>query len=191
MKAPRSSSGRWRAMTHADLGSIVRIADRCHPDFPEDPGIFAERLQLFPMGCAVFMHDGRAAGYQIAHPAIDGSPIPLNRLLGTLAADADALYVHDLAIAQEARGLAAAGSAVANMKRLARDLGFQRLALVAVNGSSEFWGRQGLYRPGRSEPRHLHCSRGLRDDAVATASCDLEDCDDHCDNRHHQSDQAG
>lgn len=90
------------------------------------------------------MHDGRAAGYQIAHPVIEGRPIPLNRLLGTLAADADVLYVHDLAIAQEARGLAAAGSAVANMKRLARNLGFQRLALVAVNGSSEFWGRQGF-----------------------------------------------
>lgn len=144
MNKPRSDSGYWRAMTRADLDAVVQTANRCHPDYPEDRAIFAERLQLFPMGCAVFMLRGDVTGYQIAHPAIEGCPIPLNEALGAIEADADVLYVHDLALAPEARGFHAAGKAVANLKILTCDLGYQRLALVAVNRSSGFWERQGF-----------------------------------------------
>ena len=54
----------WRPMLPADLSMTETIAEQVHPDYPEDPAVFAERLALFPAGCFML----GAVGYLIAHP---------------------------------------------------------------------------------------------------------------------------
>lgn len=134
----------WRAMTAADLPEVSRIASLVHPDFPEDDAVFAERLALFPAGCLF----AAGAGYVLAHPWMRGRPPALNSQLGALPARAETLYLHDIALLPEARGQGAGEAALRYLERVARGLGLEEIALVAVSGSARFWGRMGFVADG-------------------------------------------
>ena len=71
----------WRPMEPVDLEEVHSIADRTHPDHPEDFAVLAERRQLFPDGCKVLDRDGAIVGYAISHPWLFGAPPALNSLL--------------------------------------------------------------------------------------------------------------
>ncbi len=138
------TSSAWRAMTAADLAAVSRIAAVVHPDFPEDDAVFAERRELCPNGCRVLVHGDDLAGYVVSHPWMAGCCPPLNALLGALPDTADTFYIHDLALLPVARGSGAASAIVDHLRATARDAGFHRLGLVAVNNSAGFWRRQGF-----------------------------------------------
>jgi GNAT superfamily N-acetyltransferase len=139
----------WRAMSAADLAAVSRIAAAVHPDFPEDDAVFAERRDLCPEGCHVLVRGeadlgGALAGYVLSHPWMSGSCPPLNVRLGALPDAPDTFYIHDLALLPVARGSGAAGAIIDHLRATARDTGFSRLGLVAVNNSTGFWRRQGF-----------------------------------------------
>jgi GNAT superfamily N-acetyltransferase len=129
----------WRQMMNADLPTVEAIADVVHPDYPEAPEVFANRLALFPQGCFMAVEDGKALGYCIAHPGKLGVPPPLDTLMKALPADADCLYLHDLALLPESRGRRLGAALVARLEQVARATGFTRIALTAVNNSDGFW----------------------------------------------------
>lgn len=140
----KSNPGRWRAMSAADLPAINALAVRIHPDFPEDEAVFAERLRLYPDGCRVFERDNRIEAYVVSHPWLRAEPPALNSLLGELPSDPATYYIHDLALAPEARGSGAAPDIVAWLAAHALTSGLLSMSLIAVNGSSGFWQRQGF-----------------------------------------------
>lgn len=130
----------WRPMVAADLPTVMNIAARVHVDYPEREAVFAERLALFPAGCAML----GAVGYAIAHPGVIGAPPPLDHLMGTLPRRPDCLYLHDLAILGEYRGGGHGRALSQRLCRLARSEGLPRLALIAVNHSEAVWRRLGF-----------------------------------------------
>lgn len=134
----------WRAMTPSDLPAVARLADAIHVDHPEDAGVLAERLALFPAGCLVLEPSGIVAGYVLAHPWRLLSPPALNTRLGTLPAEADCLYLHDIALAPAARGHGAAAAALELIVARARASHLPRIALIAIAGTGPFWTRQGF-----------------------------------------------
>lgn len=131
-------------MTAGDLAAVGRIAAVVHPLFPEDDAVFAERLALAPAGCLVLEDAAGPAGYAIGHPWRARDFPPLDTLLGALPADAEAFYIHDVAILPEARGSGAAGAVARRLIAHAAALGLGELSLVAVNGSAPFWARHGF-----------------------------------------------
>ena len=133
---------RWRAMQAADLDAAERIADVVHPDYPEDPAVFAERLRLFPRGCLIL--DDPPSGYTIAHPWRLGSPVKLNSLLGALPAEPDTLFLHDIALLPAERGRGDAVHGVAALEAVAADLGLPTMSLVAVGRALSFWLARGF-----------------------------------------------
>lgn len=134
----------WRPMHAGDLPDVERISAIVHPRYPEREEVPAERLRLFPAGCLIATRDGVAIGYAIAHPGVLGHPPALDTLLGALPADADCLYVHDVALLPDARGLRLGAAATEYLANVARDHGLRCLALTAVNNSTDFWSRQGF-----------------------------------------------
>ncbi len=129
----------WRAMAPSDLSAVSAVAAQVHPAFPEDPAVFAERLQLYPDGMRLLERRGEACGYLVSHPWRLGAVPALNALLHRLPAEADTFYLHDLALLPSARGTGAARAIVAQMEEHARGAGFTVMSLVAVNGSVPFW----------------------------------------------------
>lgn len=135
----------WRAMTERDLDGVVAVARVAFPDHFEDRDCFAERLALYPLGCRVLADDrDRVVGYGIAYPWVAGSMPPLNARIGALPDAATLIYLHDLALSPNARGSGATGGFVAWLVDHARDAGWPRIALVAVNDAAPFWARQGF-----------------------------------------------
>jgi ribosomal protein S18 acetylase RimI-like enzyme len=134
----------WRAMTEADRLAVLAIADIVHPNYPEDPLIFTERLALYPQGCFALVRGDDMIGYIVSHPWTYGEPPALNSLLGALPAPPTTYYIHDIALLPEARGIGAARSIIAQLVDLAGKSGLPNLSLVAVNGSAGFWQRHGF-----------------------------------------------
>lgn len=131
-------------MARLDLPWAEAIAERVHPDLPEDPSVFAERLRLFPSGCLMLEHTERPVGYVIAHPWFLGRPPNLDTLVGQLPGAADTFFIHDLALLPEARGRGHAAEAVRLLVAQARVLAIATLSLVAVGASPAFWRHLGF-----------------------------------------------
>lgn len=140
----RGQSAVWRAMTAADLDRILAIADIVHPAYPEERGVFEERLALYPAGCRVAERGGEVIGYGVMHPGRLGVPPPLDTPLGDLPADADCLYLHDIALLPESRGTGL-GAAVLNYAHgLAAREGWRWLALTSTPAARSYWDRVGF-----------------------------------------------
>jgi GNAT superfamily N-acetyltransferase len=131
-------------MTAADLPAVMAVAAVVHPDYPEGEAVFAERLALHPAGCLALSGGEGLGGYVLSHPWRLGQVPALDSLLGVLPDDADAYYIHDLALLPSARGGGAASDCVNRLATHASTSGFARMALVAVGNSAGFWRRQGF-----------------------------------------------
>ncbi|MXP24453.1 GNAT family N-acetyltransferase [Altererythrobacter indicus] len=134
----------WRLMTVADLPQVCALADAIHQDYPEGAEIFAERLALYPHGCFMLAGAEGGFGYAISHPWTRGRPVPLNQPLGALPEAADVYYLHDLALAPQARGQGAGGMILNHLHEWARSQGLCAMVLVAVGNAGPFWEGQGF-----------------------------------------------
>ncbi|WP_375598869.1 GNAT family N-acetyltransferase [Devosia sp. Naph2] len=144
----------WRALTGYDFGAVFDIANRVHPGFFETETVLAEKFALYRNGCYLLEVSEKPAGYVLSHPWKRGDLPALNTLLGTIPADADSYYIHDLALLPLTRGLGAAKQIVNALTKHARAMGYGTMSLVAVNGSLPFWEKQGFAvedRPDLSE----------------------------------------
>lgn len=135
-------SGRWRGMAAADLPAVHALSERIHPELPEGPEIFANRLAVYPAGCLVLDAEGTIAGYAVSHPIRRDAPPPLATLLPAIAPDADTFYIHDLVVAPERRGRGEAALGVRRLLLLAE--AYPQAALISVYGTGGFWGRFGF-----------------------------------------------
>jgi GNAT superfamily N-acetyltransferase len=131
----------WRTLTGYDLPAVEQIAAQVHPAFFESGEVLAERQRLYHNGAYLLEVNERPAGYVLSHPWQLGDLPPLNTLLGTLPADADTYYIHDLALLPVARRVGAASFITNALAKHARARGFPTMSLVAVNGSRGFWER--------------------------------------------------
>lgn len=134
----------WRAMTGYDLPAVERIASQIHPGFYEAPEVLAERQRLYRNGCYLLEIGDRPVGYVLSHPWHAGVPPALNALLGSIPADADTYYLHDLALLPVARRVGAASHIVSALAKHAIARGLATMSLIAVNGSVGFWERHGF-----------------------------------------------
>ncbi len=140
----------WRPMRPEDIDAVVEVARLSFPDHFEDRACFENRLALYPRGCFVLAgvgaEDGAepARGYLIAYPwRADAAPA-LNTVIEGLPAQAEVLYLHDLALDPRARGGGRTGAVIERLAEQAAEDGWPALALVAVNAASGFWARHGF-----------------------------------------------
>lgn len=134
----------WRPMLTGDLAGVVALAERVHPDLPEDAAVFHDRLRLYPRGCLVLADGahGPIAGYVVAHPWRDGPPPKLDTVLGVLPEPGDCFYIHDVVVAPEARKAGHSRVVVEQLLELAAP--YRCASLVSVYGTVPFWSRFGF-----------------------------------------------
>lgn len=138
-------------MKKNDLADVCRIASLCHPDYPEDEDILAEKQALSPETCFILEKDGEAVGYALAHPWVAGEAPALNKKLGAIPPNADILYLHDIAISPSARRTGSGAQAFERLQEVGKKLGFKMLTLVAVNNSASYWQGKGFKMPEPDE----------------------------------------
>ena len=144
--SPLSRNGlTWRPMQAGDLDAVAEIAGLSFPDHYEGRDCFENRLVLNPGGCFVLAgEDGAPKGYLVAWPWRAGSAPALNTLIEAIPADADVLYLHDLALHPDARGGGWTAPIVERLAQSAKADGWPALTLVAVNDAAPFWERRGF-----------------------------------------------
>lgn len=135
----------WRLMRESDLDAVADIAVIGFPDHFEGRDCFENRLALNPSGCFVLADEsGPPRGYLVAYPWQAGAAPALNTLIGSIPADADVLYLHDLALHPDIRGGGWSTVIVERLADQARAEGWPALSLVAVNNAAPFWERRGF-----------------------------------------------
>ena len=142
-----TSSGRgaqWRPTKTADLDAIQQIGNAVHPELPEGPEIFAEKLSLFPEGCFVLVRNETALGYAFSHPWLLNRIPKLNEFLLHLPLAPECVLIHDVAVLQQARGQGASRTLIGLMADLAKKRDISYLALVSVYNSHLHWARFGF-----------------------------------------------
>lgn len=159
-------------MAAADLPAVMAVAAVVHPGYPESEAVFAERLALHPAGCLVLESGEGVGGYVLSHPWQLGQALTLDSLLGALPKQADAYYIHDLALLPGARGGGAASTCVDQLSSHARASGLARMALVAVGDSAGFWRRHGFHE---AHDEALARKLASYDDAARYMVRDLKD----------------
>ncbi|KAL4939746.1 hypothetical protein BDV06DRAFT_32286 [Aspergillus oleicola] len=156
----------WRNLTAKDIEGLMRVADAIHPGLPESSHVFTERIKLYPEGClALEDMDGRICGYAISHPIRHHQPPALDALLKEVASDADAYYIHDIAILPRFRGGGLAAECVNRLLEVASRSGFRVCCLVSVYGTEAFWARYRFVQE-QVEDHLLEKLRGYGDDAT-------------------------
>jgi GNAT superfamily N-acetyltransferase len=134
---------RWRAMEEADLGFVDRLGNSIYPNHLESFAAFAAKFRACAAACQVAELGGRGAGYCLALPADDGAPPRLNQVRYT-PERARFLHIHDIALAESARGHGLVPQALDHAAGVARELGLDGLSLIAVKGTERMWPRYGF-----------------------------------------------
>jgi GNAT superfamily N-acetyltransferase len=138
-------------MTDADLDQVNQVADAIHPTLPEREEVFADKFRAFPDGCYVFTLHNRVVGYAVSHPWGLYQIPALDTFLGPLPPQPECLFIHDVAILPEGRGLGGAREFVEIAVSLAQGLGIFSLALVSVYNTRLFWSQFGFEVVQRAE----------------------------------------
>jgi GNAT superfamily N-acetyltransferase len=134
---------RWRVMAEADLGFVDRLGNSIYPDHVESFAAFAAKFRAGPDSCLVAEMGGKGVGYCLALPAETGAPPRLNQVRYA-PARADAMHIHDIALAESARGHGLVPQALDHAAKVARGAGLETLSLIAVLGTERMWPRYGF-----------------------------------------------
>ena len=140
-------SARWRPMQPADLAAVSDLSNRIHVDFPERREVLEEKFRLYPAGCFSLTDDADAIlGYCFSHPWRFGPPPALDTFLQALPQQPDTYFIHDMTLDLPAQGRNLAAALVPVLVQTARQVPVTHMMLVAVSGSSPFWGKMGFRR---------------------------------------------
>lgn len=139
-----------RRMAERDLPAVLAVQAACYPPAMQEPAVVVlARLRAAPATTLVAADAGGICAYAFAYPSRLGAVTPLGARFAP-AADADTLYIHDLAVAPRSAGCGIARGLVSALFERVSSLDLPHAALVAVQDSRRFWEGWG-FAAGRPE----------------------------------------
>jgi len=126
-------------MTEGDLDAVLAVQAACYPPSMQEPAdIVLARLRAARDSCLVACDGEGVCAYVFAYASRRGAVTPLDAAFQP-AADADTLYIHDLAVAPRALGQGLARRLAGGLLEHGQSRGLTWSALVAVQDSRRFW----------------------------------------------------
>ena len=134
-----------RMMAEADIPAVLAIQAVCYTELtPESDESLHAKLSASPSTCFIASLEGDTVGYLIALPWKYSSPPMLNAATCRLPPSPNCLYLHDLAVAPDARKAGTGRALVEAFLVQLKDSGLGRASLVAVQNSAPYWHRYGF-----------------------------------------------
>ncbi|MCK0746804.1 GNAT family N-acetyltransferase [Chromohalobacter nigrandesensis] len=134
-----------RKMSQADLMDISRIQRECYSeDLLESIDSYSAKLSANSDFSFIAVQNEMAVGYVVALPWIYGEMLDLDGVDYSIPVDADSLCIHDIAVSRNARNAGAAKYLLNAVFESAKSRGYRQFFLVAVQGASSYWKRQGF-----------------------------------------------
>lgn len=129
-------------MHSGDLPQLESIQTLCYPaHYLESAAVLRARFARAPRTAWVAAVGELAQAYLVGYPSRLQRIAPLNSVF-VPSAEADTLYLHDLAVAPTLAGQGVGPRLVALALDAARAAGLRHAALVAVGNAAPFWQRQ-------------------------------------------------
>jgi ornithine decarboxylase len=133
-----------RALAETDWPRIASLESATYADLGLSEGLDGLRSRAGDGTSFVVESDGLVIGYVLAlsYPygrfpdLLEPEPVP--------ARDAD-LHLHDMAVAAGHRGAGLGSRLTGHLLAAARNHGYERVSLVALDGRDAFWARQGFH----------------------------------------------
>ncbi|MFZ6871898.1 GNAT family N-acetyltransferase [Undibacterium sp. Di27W] len=133
-----------RNMQAKDLAAVYQIQSLAYPaEMLEAPVLLASRLAAAPACAWVAEQDHRIVAYLAAYPSVKGKISALGQDF-QVAAPANALYLHDMAVTPEQVGKGLARAILECALAHARCQGWQYASLVSVQNTRSYWGKLGF-----------------------------------------------
>ena len=134
-----------RRMEFADLPRVMEIQAACYFEVPpESERCVQSKFVASPDTCFVAQRGSQVIAYLFALPWRFDSPPELELFPCELPATPDCLYLHDLAVAPEARGKEAGLKLVQVFLAALDTFKLSKATLIAVQGTSLYWQRHGF-----------------------------------------------
>ncbi len=142
-----------RAMQERDIPAVLAIQEESYAAAVlEDEAVIRSRLAACPELAWVAEDAGGVCAYLFAYQSRLGRITPLDGEFEPHA-EADCLYLHDLAVARRAGGRGIGPALVRRNLQQAQAARLRYSALVSVQDSAEFWSRQGYRAHDGLEPQ--------------------------------------
>ncbi|MDV6318370.1 GNAT family N-acetyltransferase [Chromohalobacter sp. HP20-39] len=134
-----------RKISQADLMDISRIQRECYSeDLLESIDSYSAKLSANSDFSFIAIQNEMVVGYVVALPWVYGELLDLDGVDYSVPVDADSLCIHDIAVSREARNGGTAKYLLNSVLESAKSRGYKRLFLVAIQGASSYWKRQGF-----------------------------------------------
>lgn len=134
----------------SDLNAILEVQKACYYDIePESAQSMRTKILGSPSTCFVCARENaqgqeEVGGYLLALPIERTQLPPLNAPVYKQPVSPDCLYLHDMAVSPAWRGSGVASALLEAFERVFNAHDFKSAALVAIQGSSSFWQKQGF-----------------------------------------------
>ncbi|BBB64298.1 N-acetyltransferase [Undibacterium sp. YM2] len=133
-----------RTMQPADLAAVYHIQTQAYvADMVEAPTLLASRLAAAPACAWVAELGNQVVAYLAAYPSRFGKISALGQEFQP-AQPANALYLHDMAVAPEQAGQGLARAILASALEYAAAQGWQYACLVSVQSTRSYWQKLGF-----------------------------------------------
>ena len=134
----------FRTMQASDIPAVMSIQEEVYaPQLHEEEAVIRTRLAACPQQAWVAEDAEGVCAYLFAYPSQLGQVTPLGGDFQPQA-DADCLYLHDLAVASRAAGRGIGPALVRHKLQRAGAAKLRYSALVSVQDSQGFWSRLGF-----------------------------------------------
>ncbi|MGW8329854.1 GNAT family N-acetyltransferase [Streptomyces sp. NPDC055897] len=133
-----------RPLAEHDWDAIVALEAGAYTDDGLSEGREALKSRYFEGTCFVIEEAGRVGGYLLALPYPPFASPDLSRAEESGHPSRN-LHAHDLVVAEDLRGRGLGPRLLTHLADTARELGYERISLVAVRGAHVLWARLGYH----------------------------------------------
>jgi len=136
-----------RPLISTDVAHVLELQQLAYSEtYLESDDSFAVKIASGPETCFGAWFDGRLVGYLVAVPLARDEPLSLNstQIQPTPMAEAQVLYIHDLAVHPERRKTGLGSVLLVHLYESATRYGIEAYSLVAVQNSSDYWAQRGF-----------------------------------------------
>ena len=136
-----------RTLDTADVPHVLRLQETAYAaNFLEDADSFVAKISASDETSFGAWHNCEMVGYLIAFPIVGHAGVALNSsAVSSVPLDqAQAVYIHDLAVRPEWRGRAVADQLLSALTTLSAAHAISDWHLVSVQGSRGFWEKWGF-----------------------------------------------
>jgi GNAT superfamily N-acetyltransferase len=131
-------------ITLDEIEEVIKIQKLSYSKLYWESGeIFARMVDVYPKGCIGLYANDLLSGYVFFHPYQEDRVKPLNHMFKLVGTE-DCVYLHDLAILPDYRGLGLSRVLMDFVDLETCNIGFVTQCLVAVQGSHSFWHKYGF-----------------------------------------------